>query len=126
AESQGGENYGWPMNEGSECEQPERCHADGLVPPVVTYGHDMNCAVVGGYAYRGKNIPALVGTYVFGDLCTGGVFAVRGGPEQGWQRVELGFQPIKISSFGEDAAGELYVCDIQSGVIYRVADASVP
>jgi glucose/arabinose dehydrogenase len=125
-DSQGGENYGWPMNEGSECEQLERCHADGLVPPIVTYGHDMNCAVVGGYAYRGKDIPALVGTYVFGDLCTGGVFALRGGPEQGWQRVELGFQPIKISSFGEDAAGELYVCDIQSGVIYRIADASLP
>jgi glucose/arabinose dehydrogenase len=125
-DSAGGENYGWPMNEGTECEQPERCHAEGLVAPIVTYGHNMNCAVAGGYIYRGKDVPGLVGTYIFGDLCTGGVFAARGGPEQGWQRVELGFQPIKISSFGEDAAAELYVCDFQGGVIYRIAEASLP
>src|SRR5262249_54376457 len=125
-DSVGGENYGWPMNEGTECEQPEHCHAEGLVAPIVTYGHNMNCAVTGGYVYRGKDIPGLVGTYIFGDLCTGGVFAARGGTDQGWQRVELGFQPIKISSFGEDAAAELYVCDFQGGGIYRIAEASLP
>ena len=54
-------------------------------------------------------------------------FALRGSPDQGWSPVlELGYQPIKISSFGEDAAGELYVVDIQGGTIYRVADCVTP
>jgi glucose/arabinose dehydrogenase len=126
AASTGGENYGWPMNEGTECEEPERCHDESLVTPVVTYGHDMNCSVTGGYVYRGKDVPGLYGTYVFGDLCTGGVFAVRDGPDQRPVRVELGFQPIKISSFGEDPAGEMYVCDMQGGVVYRIAEGSLP
>jgi glucose/arabinose dehydrogenase len=126
AASKGGENYGWPMNEGDECQQPEHCHDPGLQAPVVTFGHDMTCAVTGGYVYRGKDVPAFVGTYIFGDLCTGGVFAIRPGPDQKPTRVELGFQPIKISSFGEDQSGELYVCDLQGGVVYRVAEGSLP
>jgi hypothetical protein len=96
------------------------------VAPLATYGHDMNCAVMGGYVYRGPTATALRGTYLFGDLCTGGVFALRGSTDQGWSRAELGFQPIKISSFGEDTAGDLYVSDMQGGVIYRVMDGSVP
>jgi len=123
AASAGGENYGWPMNEGNECIQAERCHADGLVAPLVTYGHDMTCSVTGGYVYRGHEVPALIGTYIFGDLCTGGVFALRPGTST---RLELSFSPIKISSFGEDAAGELYVCDLQGGVVYRIVEGSLP
>jgi len=49
-----------------------------------------------------------------------------GSADQGWKRVELGFQPIKISSFGEDPAGELYVVDLQGGVVYRVVDGAAP
>jgi len=126
AASHGGENYGWPMNEGDECENPEQCHDPSLQAPMVTYGHNMTCSVTGGYVYRGKDVPAFVGTYIFGDLCTGGVFAVRPGPDQRPTRVELGFQPIKISSFGEDQAGELYICDMQGGIVYRVAEGSLP
>lgn len=126
ASSQGGENYGWPMLEGTECADPNHCHDPGLVAPLVTYGHDMNCAVIGGTVYRGSTVPAFVGSYLFGDLCTGGVFTLVGGPDAGWKRVELGFQPIKISSFGEDAGGDLYVVDLQGGVVYRVVDGSIP
>jgi glucose/arabinose dehydrogenase len=126
ASSGGGENYGWPIFEGGECQLLERCHDETLQAPVVVFGHDMTCSVAGGYVYRGKSVPAFAGTYIFGDLCTGGVFAVRPGPDQRPTRVELGFQPIKISSFGEDAAGELYVCDMQGGVVYRVAEGALP
>ena len=126
AASAGGENYGWPMNEGSECIEAEHCHDSGLVGPVVTYGHDMTCSISGGYVYRGKAVPGLVGSYIFGDLCTGGVFTLRRQGDQPATRLELGFSPIKISSFGEDPAGELYVCDMQGGVIYRIVDGSVP
>jgi glucose/arabinose dehydrogenase len=126
AASQGGDNYGWPMNEGTECMDPAHCQDPGLVPPLVTYGHDMNCAVIGGYVYRGPTAAALTGAYLFGDLCTGGVFSLRGGSDGGWKRVELGFQPIKIDSFGEDPSGDLYVVDLQGGVIYKVMDGSLP
>jgi glucose/arabinose dehydrogenase len=121
-----GQNFGWPWVEGTECMDPEHCQAAGLVAPVATYGHDMNCAVVGGYVYRGPTATGLTGTYLFGDLCTGGVFALTGSADQGWKRVELGFQPIKISSFGEDPAGELYVVDLQGGVVYRVVNGAAP
>ncbi len=126
ASSQGGENYGWPILEGTECVIAEHCHDPGLVAPLVTYGHDMNCAVMGGYVYRGQTAQGLAGSYLFGDLCTGGVFTLRGGADQGWKRLELGFQPIKIDSFGEDPTGEVYVVDMQGGVIYRIMDGSVP
>ena len=54
-------------------------------------------------------------------------FALRGSPDQGWSPVlELGYQPIKISSFGEDAAGDVYIVDFQGGTIYRVEDGSLP
>jgi glucose/arabinose dehydrogenase len=126
AGSGGGENYGWPWNEGTECMDPDHCRDAGQIAPLITYGHDMNCAVVGGYVYRAQTAPGLAGTYIFGDLCTGGVFAARGDPAPGWTRVELGFQPIKISSFGEDAAGDVYVVDLQGGAIYKIMDGSIP
>jgi glucose/arabinose dehydrogenase len=126
ASSRGGENYGWPMYEGFQCMVTDHCQDDGLVPPLVTYGHNMNCAIMGGYVYRGISAAALIGSYLFGDLCTGGVFAIGGSADQGWTRLELGFQPIKISSFGEDAAGELYVVDFQGGAIYKVVGGSLP
>lgn len=121
-----GQNFGWPFLEGTLCADEQHCHDAGLVPPLVTYGHDMNCAVIGGYAYRGPTATGLTGTYVFGDLCTGGVFALRGTQEQGFSRAELGFQPIKISSFGEDTAGKVFVVDMQGGVIYEIMEGSVP
>jgi len=126
ASSHGGENYGWPYLEGTECMDPEHCHDPGLIAPLVTYGHNMNCAVMGGYVYRGSAAAALGGAYLFGDLCTGGVFTLVGDAQQGWKRIELGFNPIKIASFGEDPSGDVYVVDMQGGVIYRVMDGSIP
>ena len=121
-----GQNYGWPFVEGTDCMDEGHCHDPRLVAPLVTYGHDMNCAVMGGYVYRGPTATNLTGTYLFGDLCTGGVFALRGTSAAGFSRAELGFQPIKIASFGEDTAGDVYVADMQGGAIYRVMDGSVP
>lgn len=126
ASSHGGENYGWPVFEGTECAMPEHCQDAGLVAPLVTYGHNMNCAVMGGYVYRGKTVPAFMGQYLFGDLCTGGVFTMTRDPQGGWNRVEIGFNPIKIDSFGEDPNGDEYVVDMQGGVVYRIVDGSIP
>jgi glucose/arabinose dehydrogenase len=127
ANSSGGENYGFPMLATFHCADVTTCQPPGVSLPISHYDHNMNCSITGGYVYRGKSVPGLVGTYVFGDYCTGGVFALTGSPQQGWsKRMELSYQPIKISSFGEDPAGELYVVDIQGGTIYRVVDGSLP
>jgi len=126
ANSHGGENYGWPYLEGTECIDTSHCHDPNLVAPLATYGHNMNCAIIGGYVYRGPTVAALTGSYLFGDLCTGGVFTMTGSAQQGWERVELGFNPIKIDSFGEDPDSNVYVADMQGGVIYRIVDGSIP
>jgi glucose/arabinose dehydrogenase len=121
ASSAGGANFGWPFYEGAQCNVPEHCNDPGLVPPVVTYDHNMNCAIMGGYVYRGPSAQGLVGNYLYGDLCTGGVFTVRDG-----KRVELGYNSIKISSFGEDQQGDVYITDLQGGIVYRIAGGSLP
>jgi glucose/arabinose dehydrogenase len=126
ANSVGGENYGWPFLQGDRCQDVQHCHDPGLVSPMVTYDHNMNCAVIGGYVYRGDRVLALQGKYLYGDLCTGGVFTIVNGVAPDKARLELGYQPIKISSFGEDSAGDVYVVDLQGGRIYRVEDGSLP
>ena len=127
ANSPGGLNYGFPMEATFHCANINTCAPDGVTLPVTHYTHNMNCSVTGGYVYRGKSAPNLAGAYIFGDYCTGGVFALRSSAPQDWSsKLELAYNPIKISSFGEDAAGELYVADIQGGTIYRVAGGSLP
>ena len=122
-----GLNYGFPMRATFHCAEIASCRPPGVTLAVTQFDHQMKCSITGGYVYRGSAIPALAGAYIFGDLCTGGVFALRGSAAQPWSKqLELGFQPIRISSFGEDPAGELYVVDIQGGVIYRITDASLP
>jgi len=121
ASSHGGENYGWNVWEGSH---PYLAggSAPGAVNPVFDYAHsDGGCVVTGGYVYRGAAIPALVGTYVFADFCMGGIQGLRvdGGEVV---REELGGTVGTISSFGEDAEGELYVLSLV-GWVYRVVPA---
>jgi glucose/arabinose dehydrogenase len=126
ADSPGGENFGAPAHF-FHCSNVADCAPPGVTLPVAQYDHNMNCSVAGGYVYRGRLVPDLAGAYIFGDYCTGGVFALRGGADQSRSpRLELGYQPIKISSFGEDAAGDLYVVDGQNGTVYRVTGGSLP
>ena len=62
-----GANFGWPFLEGTEPRQGSA--PDGLIAPLLTYRHGDRCAVIGGYVYRGSAIPALRGSYLYGDLC---------------------------------------------------------
>jgi glucose/arabinose dehydrogenase len=126
ADAAGGENYGWPLLEGSHCFAIDPCDAEGLVGPIAEYANAAeNCSVTGGYVYRGAAHPSLVGSYLFGDYCSGHLFlltpdelasAVPGDPLT--PRV-VARSDLRISSFGEDEAGELYVAD-HRGAIYRI------
>jgi glucose/arabinose dehydrogenase len=110
-----GKNYGWDCREGKhpyqpEREQSERCEgAHGLVDPVWEYGRKEGISVTGGYVYRGRRLPDLAGSYVYGDYGSGRVWALRienGAPEN---RL-LARGNILISSFGVDENDELFIC----------------
>jgi len=120
ATSKGGENYGWRIMEGLHCFDPkEGCDQTGLVRPIAEYSHAAGgCSITGGYVYRGSQYPAMQGTYFFGDYCSGIIWSLqRDGTEWLMQkRLESG---VRISSFGEDFSGELYVID-HGGAVYQL------
>ena len=112
-----GKNYGWRLLEGTHCFNPEtHCRqVPHLVDPVTEYAQEQGrCSVTGGYVYRGEKIPDLVGTYVFGDFCSGEIWGYQNGERQILQSTDL-----QISSFGEDRDGELYVVGYE-GEIFQI------
>jgi len=115
-----GNNYGWRIMEGNHCFLPPRgCSTTGLTLPVAEYRNQSpSCAVTGGYVYRGNRVAFLRGTYVFGDYCSGRIMGLIDG-----QPLVLLASGLRIASFGEDEAGELYVVD-HGGGIYRITPAS--
>lgn len=122
----GGENYGWAVTEGISCFEGIACSREGLVPPVVQYGHGEGCAVTGGVVYRGCRMPGYAGTYFYGDYCRGFVrsFRLQDGravDEQDWTGT-LGPRE-GLTSFGTDAEGEVYMA-VLSGSLYRIVPGS--
>ena len=114
--SAGGENYGWDRMEGTVC-RAEPC--DDFVAPVSGFDRDEGCVVTGGFVYRGSAIPDLHGLYLFADYCSGRVWGLVRDANNAWIRLDPVETGLRISSFGEDAAGELYLVDIQ-GAVYRL------
>ncbi|MBI3952289.1 MAG: PQQ-dependent sugar dehydrogenase [Acidobacteria bacterium] len=120
AGSAGGQDYGWKITEGFHCfSPPDNCNQTGLTLPIHEYSHEEGCSVTGGYVYRGSQIPNLVGTYVFGDYCSGTIWGLKRDASGQWTRTELLRTNLSISSFGEDEAGEVYVIDLR-GDVYRI------
>jgi glucose/arabinose dehydrogenase len=122
AGDKGGENYGWNLMEGTHCyKPPSGCNRDGLVLPLLDYGHaGGNCSVTGGYVYRGKAYPSLVGRYLYADYCSGSVWAVTRDATGKAANAKVLDGPGSTSSFGEDESGELYVTNDSGGAVYRV------
>jgi glucose/arabinose dehydrogenase len=118
-DSPGLENYGWDVYEGTQRFESKPLGPGNLVAPVFEYTHDAGCSVTGGYVYRGSARPTLRGQYVFGDYCSGTVWSLRavGGKVRGVRREA--FRIPSVTSFGEDAAGELYATS-HDGVVYRL------
>ncbi|MDE0497380.1 MAG: PQQ-dependent sugar dehydrogenase [Acidimicrobiaceae bacterium] len=115
-----GANLGWNSYEGSR--RFVGTELDHHRKPDFEYRHGRGlCAVIGGHVYRGSELDWLTGRYVFADLCGGDIYAVAvqpgAGPDEVWS---LGVSTPRPVGFGVDAAGELYVIDIESGV-WRLA-----
>lgn len=126
AASAGGENYGWNELEGSsdfDCTDCDGARATTTLP-IHEYPHTDGITVVGGYVYRGADIPSLQGTYFFADL-SGALWSLEydGMTVTNFQQYDSSFIPAgnTFVSFGEDGAGELYIVDIL-GTIYKIVD----
>ena len=111
-----GLDFGWRRWEGNHCYNPPTgCDPAGVTMPVTEYGHDVGCSIIGGVVYRGDEIPALRGAYLFSDYCSGTLWAIdasAGGPQAPTVLLETG---RNISSIGTDDAGEVYLTDISGG-----------
>jgi len=138
ASSPGGENYGWRCYEGNQnfntggCDPPNT-----MVFPIHVYSHAVGFSITGGYAYRGSQIPPLQGTYFFADYVIQHVWSFQYDGANVNDFMERtadlspsveGFTVNQISSFGEDAAGEMYIVDQGSstqGQIFKIGTNEV-
>jgi glucose/arabinose dehydrogenase len=114
-------NFGWDVFEGTrQYEDKEPDPSGELVDPVAEYSHAEGCSVTGGFVYRGEAIPAAEGRYFYGDYCSGFIWslALRNGRAVDVRRHNI--EVNGLSSFGEDAAGELYLVSL-TGSVYRLA-----
>jgi glucose/arabinose dehydrogenase len=119
--SAGLENYGWDIYEGRAVYERKNPNPAGrLVGPVHVYANGGGeCSVTGGFVYRGRAVPSLRGRYIFGDFCSGRIWTLRiaGGEATGVRQERI--RVSNLSSFGEDARGELFATSL-SGAVYRI------
>ena len=112
-----GGNYGWRIYEGFRCTNlgPSLCNPSDYIDPVFDYSHTRGrCSVTGGYVYRGSRGTLPAGVYVYGDFCSGEIFATSEDTQ-----ALLMYTAMNIASFGEDEQGELYLVD-RGGTISRI------
>jgi glucose/arabinose dehydrogenase len=114
-------NLGWRVYEGNAVYTPGQQPTPGgpLVGPVVVYSHDDGCSVTGGYVYRGSAVPAARGRYFYGDYCSGKIWSFVPSGGKATDLRQEPFQVDQLSSFGEDARGELYATSLR-GTVYKL------
>jgi glucose/arabinose dehydrogenase len=119
ANAAGGVNFGWDYREGNHpFEGPVPASVE-LVDPVSEYGHDQGCSVTGGLVYRGQMLPEWQGVYLYGDYCSGSVWGLVRGADGAWQHALVFDSGGRISSFGEDETGEIYIIG-HGGRVFRL------
>ena len=123
--SNGGIDYGWRCFEGSKDFNLNDCGPrDKYIFPILEYDHaEGRCSVTGGYVYRGEKYPALDGRYFYGDFCGGQLYMAQKQADK-WETALITKSTYKISTFGEDADGELYLADFATGDIYQIQDSA--
>ena len=115
-------NFGWDALEGDATYEEKEPNPEGsLVGPVAVYDHGEGCSVTGGFVYRGGEVPALEGRYVYGDYCSGTIWSIAADGARESVRKES-IQVDGLTSFGEDGRGELYAAS-SKGTIFRISAA---
>lgn len=117
-----GGNYGWNVMEAEDCFGNANCNTANMILPVWSYrqGPQTGNSVTGGHVYRGKTKKLLQGKYVYGDYVTGNIWALTTSTGGKYTNALLIKHKGMISSFGEDANGELYICSYGDGKIYKI------
>ncbi|WAC15384.1 PQQ-dependent sugar dehydrogenase [Dyadobacter pollutisoli] len=117
-----GGNYGWRRKESVDCYNPKKdCGESGLIDPVLDMPQSKGeHSITGGFVYRGNNVPALRGKYIFGDYVSGRVFALETKDGKAVKNTILAEGVGQISAFGTDAANELYICNHGTGKILKL------
>lgn len=116
-----GGNYGWSIKEGPNVVKPDQKPGPTPIrPAAIELPHTIACSVTGGYVYRGKKFPELIGAYVFGDWETRRIWAARFSADRVKEMPEITRPNIRVSAFGEDNAGELYFVDYDSGIMFTL------
>ncbi|AUX39791.1 hypothetical protein SOCE26_011860 [Sorangium cellulosum] len=125
----GRRNYGWSVTEGTTCLQGDQepgCTSPTITAPVKAYDHELgDGSVTGGYVYRGSRIPSLRGTYLYGDFESRRVWTLtwRDNMVAATSNLSQDLGSVStlqgLASFGEDAAGELYIVNY-GGSIFRI------
>lgn len=117
-----GGNYGWNLREAKHTFGDNGSEArDDLIDPIWEYHHDIGKSITGGYVYRGKKLPGLVGAYLYADYVSGRVWALRydEAKKQVTANQSIPAKSIPIIAFGEDEQGEVYFTD-SFGFIYQL------
>lgn len=122
----GGLNYGWRCYEGTHPYNLNPPCLGVLTGPIAEYDHTAGQSITGGYVYRGKRYPALLGFYFYADFAQGKIWALKKTGDSWTSPALLLDTPYAISSFGEDEDGEVYIADYYGGAIRLLADAQGP
>lgn len=123
ASSTGGENFQWRRIEGFNTFNSGTQIAKGTsTGPVFEYDHNAGSSITGGYVYRGQEHPRMKGIYFFGDYNSGRIWGLQQDPSGSWVDRQLLETSLRISSFGEDESGNLYVASLFTGAIHRLRD----
>ncbi len=117
AGTQAGANFGWSTYEGMHLRPDTPLLEDSVVFPILEYPHSQGCSVTGGYVYRGAAMPELNGYYFYGDYCIGRIWVAYRDGAGVWQTTEWMHTARQITSFGEDAEGELYLVDYKGDIL---------
>lgn len=132
ADSSGGINFGWRCKEANSTFNTDPPCLDPaflatLTDPIAEYNHSEGQSVTGGYIYRGSHFPSMQGWYFYADYVQGKIWSILQTNPGVWSLPVLSLdESFRISSFGEDESGELYLVDYLGGTIRRLADASGP
>ena len=131
AGSAGGQNYGWRVMEGTSCHDPDpidpdcpastpSCGDPSYTAPIIDYARaDGNCSVTGGYVYRGHQHAGLAGRYLYGDWCSGNLWAADDSSGS-WASELLDIALPGITTFGQDSMGNLYAAN--GSEVFRIED----
>ena len=112
-------NYGWSAVEGRQpVNSGWKLGPTPIQPPVIEIPHTDGASMTGGYVYRGKKYPQLVGKYVFGDWVTKRIWAAEVKGTELVTLTEITPPTVRVVAFGQDADGELYALDYDNGTVH--------